>query len=78
MGLDELRGYYREMNADELRKQLDIDVFLMNVTGKFDIKYAIKLRVAEEEKILDKSETDNYKIKGFDAVYNGRKLKKIK
>jgi len=68
MGLEELKEHYKEMDSDEFKKNLNIDLALMKITGQLDLKYAIMLNVAQEKGMLDKTEIEHYKKEGFNAL----------
>jgi len=68
MGLEKLKEYYKGLSVEEIRNNLSLDLALMKITGQLDPKYAIMLHVVQKEKILDQSEINEYKVKGFNAL----------
>jgi hypothetical protein len=68
MKLEELKQVYRNLNQEEFRRSLNLDLAVMDLTGELESGYAIKINVAQETGILSKDEINNYKIKGFEAL----------
>jgi hypothetical protein len=76
--LEKLKENYRNFKPKEVRESLNLDLALMQLTGRLELRYALMLDVARENNLLDKTEINDYKIKGFNAVFDGLKpLEKV-
>lgn len=78
MALEELRELYKELNLEETKKTLDIDLFEMKAmgmegwqNGELQVvtkQYFILYDTAEKKGLFKGTESEDYKIKYFDTI----------